>query len=60
MTLQMTTKTLFLLVILSMAATGFGAADNSLAGMHLIAKDNCGVDGQQPHHVMGANWAIAV
>jgi hypothetical protein len=36
-----------------------GAHDEALRGWHRVARDNCGVDGQQPHHVIGTNWTIA-
>ena len=45
-----------LLGIMGVVASGAIDTDEAMKGLHLVAKDNCGVDGQQGHHVTGANW----
>ena len=48
-------KTVFLMLLASLA-TSVNGNDNAINGFHLVAGDNCGVDGKQQNLVGGTNW----
>ena len=55
-------KVSILLAVCSMCcfATPFQSdSDQVLKGLHLVARDNCGVDGEQPHRLSGENYRFA-
>ena len=57
----MVKKLTLLTLLISWVTVACDSSGNTeaLQGLHLVAKDNCGVAGQQEHHVMGNNWAIS-